>query len=138
MNKITNRVRINTLYIVSFIVIFLSFFAYGAKASLAVTQLPAICGVAPNLVSPAVGAELSTNRPVLDWTDVSGKISYTIQVSAMSDFSKLLVNTNVFSSKYTTNTLPRGVVYYWRVKTNYRTCSSDWIWAKKWKFYIIP
>jgi LasA protease len=70
----------------------------------------------PVLLTPALGAALTTLRPTFDWVGVSGATSYVIQVSTVPDFSTRLVNAAATHSIYKPSiNLPRGVPLYWRV-----------------------
>ena len=70
---------------------------------------------------------MTTLRPVLDWGDVPGAVSYTVQVSTSSTFATLPVNATVPSSTYTpTISLPSGYVIFWRVRANGANGPSDW------------
>lgn len=92
----------------------------------------------PALVSPAPGATLSSLRPTFDWTDVSGATSYTIQLSAYSDFSVRISSTQVTASTYTPSAdLPMGVIVYWRVRANGANGSSAWVEVPARTFKIV-
>jgi hypothetical protein len=92
----------------------------------------------PALVSPAAGATLSSLRPTFDWTDVSGATSYTIQISAYSDFSIRISSTQVTASTYTPSAdLPMGVIVYWRVRANGANGSSAWVEVPARTFKIV-
>jgi hypothetical protein len=70
---------------------------------------------APGLVSPANGATVSL--PVtLDWSDVSGAVSYQIQVDDSSTFpSPRVVEQTVTTSQFTASSLA-AVQHWWRVR----------------------
>lgn len=74
--------------------------------------------VAPTLLLPANASVDIPLTPVLDWTDVSGALSYRVQISTSQTFNTTVVNTIVTGTS--TYTVPSGVlqgytVYYWRV-----------------------
>jgi hypothetical protein len=70
--------------------------------------------VAPNLLSPADGSSFTSGATInFDWSDVAGATLYQIQISTSSNFSSLLVNQVVFSSDYSTNSLPAQQLW-WR------------------------
>lgn len=86
---------------------------------------------APTLLSPAHNASLTTLRPIFDWTDITYRTNYSIQVARDSAFTNLVVNTTTTSSQYTpTSDLPSGVLLYWRVRANYSFGSSVWSGAR--------
>ena len=79
------------------------------------------------LSSPAGGSTVTSLRPTLDWADVAGASSYTIQVSRYSTFLITVVNRTVTASEYTpTSDLPRNTRLYWRVMTKTAYVSSVW------------
>ncbi len=76
---------------------------------------PAPAPAAPPLVSPSAGATVVP--PVtFDWGDVSGAVSYTIQVDEISAFgAPLILSANTTASTFTTSSLPDGT-WFWRVR----------------------
>jgi hypothetical protein len=88
----------------------LSVMMIGPGATLAVAP-----SNAPTIVSPANGSNVGSTNPVLNWTSVAGATKYRVQVSAASDFSSLLYNSDTYSLHAApTVQLPTGTVY-WRV-----------------------
>lgn len=74
---------------------------------------------APSLISPAADARFSPGASItFDWTDVSGAVSYTIQIDSDEFFSApQVVNQDTTVSQFTTNTLPTTRMW-WRVRAN--------------------
>ena len=70
----------------------------------------------PDLLTPANAEQLLNNRPTFDWTDVSGALSYTIQVSNNVGFTSPTSNTVMLSTYTQPTSLPAGVTRYWRVQ----------------------
>jgi hypothetical protein len=70
---------------------------------------------APTLLSPADAAVVA--QPVtFDWTDVTGAVSYTIQVDEISAFgAPLILSADTTASQLTTSALPDGN-WFWRVR----------------------
>ena len=70
---------------------------------------------APTLVAPANGA--APAQPItFDWSDVTGAVSYEIQVGNSSAFTAPLLRTaTVSASQYVTNGLPSSTAF-WRVR----------------------
>ncbi len=70
---------------------------------------------APALVSPSAAATVVP--PVtFDWSDVSGAVSYTIQVDEISAFgAPLILSASTSASTFTTSSLPDGN-WFWRVR----------------------
>ena len=66
--------------------------------------------------SPADGAVVA--QPVtFDWSDVSGAVSYTIQVDEISAFgAPLILSASTAASQFTTSSLPDGWNWFWRVR----------------------
>jgi len=70
----------------------------------------------PVLLNPVNGSSALTTRPIFDWNDVNGALSYAIQVSINPTFSPLLVNASRITSTYTPAVdLPRNKPLYWRI-----------------------
>ena len=73
---------------------------------------------APSLVSPASDARFSAGQTItFDWSDVSGAVSYTIQIDDQDTFSSPLVSQTVTASTVAISTLPTTRMW-WRVRAN--------------------
>ena len=86
-------------------------------------------------VSPSNGAINQPINPTLDWTTVSGSISYTYQYDVTATFSSPSLVTNTISSsssQVTLNNLQYGTTYYWRVSVT--TASGTTAWTSPWSF----
>lgn len=84
---------------------------------------------APTLISPSNGATSVALTPNLDWSDVSGATSYSVQVSTNSGSSYNVVNqTGLTSSNYSISSgvLSNSTIYYWRVSASNSGGSSSW------------
>jgi YVTN family beta-propeller protein len=85
----------------------------------------------PILSSPENGA---TNQPlnlILQWNQVEGAITYSLQVSAISNFTNTIVNqVGLTETGYWSNEFVNGTKYYWKVKATNAGGTSDWsdIW----------
>jgi hypothetical protein len=94
---------------------------------------------APNLLSPVNGATGTSLTPLLDWQDVAGATTYSLQVSTNSGFSSTVVNqTGLASSQYTVpgGTLQNNVLYYWRVSAV--NPGGQGGWSAVWNFRPAP
>jgi hypothetical protein len=61
-----------------------------------------------------------------DWSDVTGAVSYTIQIDDQDTFlSPLIVNQTVTTSQFSTSTLPT-VRMWWRVRANGTGGPGQW------------
>ena len=95
--------------------------AFVAKVDVAGTappqNPPAPPPAAPALVSPADGA-VAAQPITFDWGDVSGAVSYTIQVDEISAFgAPLILSASTAASQFTTSSLPDGNWnWFWRVR----------------------
>lgn len=70
----------------------------------------------PVLLIPYSPDPTNDNTPTLDWNDVAGASTYTLQYSGQSDFSNYTEVTNITESTYQiTDALSDGV-WYWRVR----------------------
>lgn len=84
---------------------------------------------APTLISPPNGSTNISITPTLDWSDVSGANSYSIQVSTNSGFSPTIVSqSGLGSSQYTVpgGSLSGGNQYFWRVNATNSNGTSAW------------
>lgn len=81
----------------------------------------------PTLVSPSEAEPLLIDRPAFDWEVVDGANQYTLQVSAASTFSTLLVNATLNATEYTmTKDLPQNKTLFWRVRARSSAVSGAW------------
>jgi subtilisin-like proprotein convertase family protein len=75
---------------------------------------------APSTLSaPAAEATGLTTLPSFNWSAVGGAISYTLEISTVSNFSPAVQTiSNITATPYTLSTpLLENTTYYWRVKT---------------------
>lgn len=87
----------------------------------------------PILLSPLHTDSLQTDRPTLTWDAVPFATQYQLQVSALGDFSTLLVNTNVSTTELQlTKDLPQKKTLYWRVRA--KTSAVAGLWSTRWTF----
>ncbi|MCE5208520.1 MAG: Ig-like domain-containing protein [Chloroflexi bacterium] len=81
----------------------------------------------PVLTHPKEGGSAASLKPVFEWLDVPGALSYTIQVSTSSTFSSILFTKTLTANEFTSQvTLPAKRTIYWRVRTNGTYGSSLW------------
>jgi len=72
----------------------------------------------PSLLSPAADARFAPGTNILfDWGDVTGAVSYTIQIDDQESFSSPIVNQTVTTSQFSSSTLPTTRMW-WRVRAN--------------------
>jgi hypothetical protein len=105
----------------------------------------------PTIVSPSNGSATIDNTPVLQWQNVNGVSSYTVQTSTYENFDNVDGTTKEYNTSENSLTLTELVenVYYWRVKaatTAANVENSDWsstrnFWVDKtdpsiWSFLI--
>ena len=91
---------------------------------------------APTLVtanSTALQRHLSIT---LDWSDVTGATSYTLEYANNSGFTGSTTVTGVTASQYTFSSPPADGTYYWRVKAVGSGVESSFSAANN--FAIIP
>lgn len=87
----------------------------------------------PVIISPAPNEALLTDRPAFNWDFVDGASQYTLQVSATSNFSRLLVHVTVDTAEYSmTKDLPQNKILYWRVRAKTPVVTSPW--STRWSF----
>ena len=72
----------------------------------------------PSLLSPAADARFAPGTNIVfDWGDVTGAVSYTIQIDDQESFSSPIVNQTVTTSQFSSSTLPTTRMW-WRVRAN--------------------
>lgn len=88
----------------------------------------------PTLSLPANTDVLTVDRPTFTWNAATNTNRYRLQVSALQDFSTLLVNVLVDNATtYSVNKdLPQNRILYWRVRGLNDLLSSPW--SAKWSF----
>ncbi|HEY5125231.1 MAG TPA: T9SS type A sorting domain-containing protein, partial [Ignavibacteria bacterium] len=92
----------------------------------------------PNLISPTNGSNILTLTPTLDWSDVTGSTSYTVQAATDTSFINLAVNqSGLIASQYP---IPSGALlgnttYYWRAKSVNEAGSGPW--SVRWNFRVV-
>jgi len=94
--------------------------------------------IAPTLINPANGSNILTLIPILDWNDVQGISSYTIQVALDSNFSNTVVNqSGLNTSQYQipNGTFTGNTIYYWRVRCVNEAGSGAW--SARWSFRVV-
>ncbi len=88
--------------------------------------------VAPQLVSPADGAEQVTLTPALEWSAVNGAESYRVQLATDSNFTMLVMDTSVTAQMVQVDSLMYDTPYYWRVQAENYTGAG--YWSETWMF----
>ncbi len=88
---------------------------------------------APNLLTPLNNSENNLIAPSLDWSDVSGAVSYSVQISTNESFTSTVINqSGLTQSNYSVSAgaLSYDTKYYWRVNAadNFRESSWSDIW----------
>jgi len=93
---------------------------------------------APVLLLPANGAVGVLLNPMLDWNNVSGAVKYRLQVSAMPDFSTLLIDdSSLTNSEFN---VPAGILgssstYYWKAAAKDNSVWGDF--SATWNFTTL-
>ena len=89
----------------------------------------------PTLASPANGATGIPINPILSWNAAYLASSYTIQVSADSNFTTTIISQSVTTgTSYSVNVLlTNDTKYYWRVNSTNKDSTSAWssVWSFK-------
>jgi hypothetical protein len=81
---------------------------------------------APTLLSPAADARFAPGTNIaFDWGNVTGAVSYTIQIDDQESFSSPIVNQTVTPSQFSTSTLPT-VRMWWRARANGTNGPGAW------------
>lgn len=81
----------------------------------------------PTLTSPSFGSIETTLRPLFDWEDADGAISYQIQISRYSNMSNPIINVTIPASEYLMpKNLPINKDIYWRIRAKGANGPSSW------------
>ncbi|MGB8981912.1 MAG: fibronectin type III domain-containing protein, partial [Anaerolineales bacterium] len=73
----------------------------------------------PELVEPLDTAPIDNKRPMLQWAEVEGAGSYTVEAALSQSFATRVFSVTVSSTSYTrTADLLPNKLYYWRVRAN--------------------
>jgi photosystem II stability/assembly factor-like uncharacterized protein len=92
----------------------------------------------PNLISPTNGSNILTTTPTLDWSDVTGAISYTVQAATDTNFINLVINQSGLTvSQYNipSSTLTGNTIYYWRARAVNGAGTGPW--SVRWNFRVV-
>jgi len=76
---------------------------------------------APEVAQPVDGANNLTQPVYLNWSDVSGAVTYQIQVDNNSDFSSPVRDYELTESSYDISGIEDGTTYFWHVRA-YNQC----------------
>ena len=87
-------------------------------------------GTAPQITTVVVPQNGSTKTPlsiIMRWNPIDKALSYAIQISEDSTFTKVIVDqNNIVETKYNVSDLKNTKKYYWRIKANNIYGASDW------------
>ena len=77
---------------------------------------------------PIDASVITYSTPTFDWANSTGAISYTLQVSTVSNFSLLKFDQAITDSQYivTLNNLLNNATHYWKVRSSNGSIFSDW------------
>lgn len=99
--------------------------AVGAGGTV-LTSSPTALPTVPDPLTPSAGDVGVPVNPYFSWSGSGGGTSYTLQVSASSGFSTLLIDTTVTGTSLLRGPLAVATQYFWRVRANGGTGNSDW------------
>jgi hypothetical protein len=86
---------------------------------------------APTLLSPAADARFAPGTNIaFDWSNVTGAVSYTIQIDDQENFSSPIVNQTVATSQFSSSTLPTTRMW-WRARANGTGGPGAWSTARR-------
>lgn len=92
---------------------------------------------APGATTPADGASCQAVSITLDWSDVIGAGTYTLQVDDNSDFSSPLFNQgSLASTLQPVEGLSEGTNYFWRIKA-VNSCGVEGPWSSGYSFTTL-
>ena len=87
---------------------------------------------APTLSAPLNAATNSSLAPTLSWTAITNASSYLVEISTDVTFANLVSAKNIVTTNSLSLTgLTAGARYFWRVKANSSSTSSNWsaVWS---------
>lgn len=96
--------------------------SWSAAWSTTVVVAPSV----PSLLAPANGASTTDTTPDLDWSSVSGAVSYRIQVADNPGFAPSEIDTTAAASDYTPASPLALGWHYWRVYGSNSCGDSPW------------
>lgn len=110
--------------------------------------IPGFIGSLIDLVAAAVGLNapdllafggvtLGTHKPVLDWNDVSGALTYRVEIDVSSAFTDPNVYAGVAASELAPDMVFAEGLYYWRVKA-FGSGSQESNFSAADSFRIVP
>jgi hypothetical protein len=94
---------------------------------------------APTLISPANNSINISLTTILDWSDVTGAVSYRVQVATDSLFNSLVLNIpGLGGSQYSVQTgqINPGTKYWWRARASNGTVEGSY--SEIWNFTTVP
>lgn len=92
----------------------------------------------PTLISPANNTTSVSVTPLIDWSDVSGALTYNIQVSTNSGFTTTIINLmgiNVSQYQVAAGVFQPNTLYYWRVSSTNINGTGNW--SSVWSFTTL-
>lgn len=90
----------------------------------------------PQLFYPALNATRISSGDTLKWLPAFGAISYKVQLSNISDFSSLILDSTISTDLYLPfANLEAGTAYFWRVQSSNAEGPSSW--STVWKFTTL-
>ncbi|MDQ3019455.1 MAG: T9SS type A sorting domain-containing protein [Bacteroidota bacterium] len=93
---------------------------------------------APVLISPINGSLNVSLTPTLDWNNISGTISYRVQIGLDLNFNFIILDeSNITNSQYSVPVPILGInsLYFWRVNATSGTGTGPW--STVWNFRTI-
>ncbi len=110
-------------------ILLLSVFIYSCESNDSPVTNSTPAPVVPLLLTPANNSTISTLQPSFDWQDFPNTMSYSLQVSADSDFTAIILDTNGLTLSYCNapdNILNDSDSYYWRVNAFLASDTTAW------------
>ena len=90
--------------------------------------------IAPSPILPANNSSNLNVKIDIDWTSVSGAVSYQLQLDTSASFNSSMDTTIVTTySAYNINNLMYGTTYYWRVRAK-NAANQYSAWSDIWNF----
>jgi hypothetical protein len=85
----------------------------------------------PSLLSPPADARFAPGTNIVfDWGNVTGAVSYTIQIDDQNTFPSPIVNQTATTSQFNTSTLPTRRMW-WRARANGTRGPGQWSAARR-------
>lgn len=89
--------------------------------------------ITPQLFYPLDKSENTETNPIFRWKEYPREVQYHLQVSKISDFTNLIIDTLISNPYFVVQELKANTTFYWRVRTvdgKYHSSWSHYFWFR--------